>query len=276
MARTYPEGYLNDYSEIDGAVARCYFDWGLYLQSQKSYSEALEKYQLARTSDAEEAIPKCYLEWVSQLVAAKEYDEAIQKYSIIIEKYPLTVWASLEKANVLSDLPADVLFTWATKFQQEKSYDSAMILYETLLLYYPESQYASQAEKASIDTQIAIIAEGIHGVLPPLPPPTPQQLEGKAELTIINDTPYTLTVLLSGPTTKSIIIQASPGSHEYWLGPFSGPPDDAMRDGITLEPGVYRMVAKVDETGVTPYYGEITLNGDSQYDDWFYIRTQLG
>lgn len=255
-------------TSIRETVPDCYYQWGQYLQSQKNYSGALDKYQLIIDTDslrfylyrsqAEEAIPQCYYEWVTQLVTTKEYDEAIQKYSVIQKEYASTVWASSEKADVLRDIPADVLFTWATKLQQEKSYDYAIKLYDALLQYNPGSQYTSQAEKARIDTEIAEIAGQEHGYLPPPSALTSQQLEGKAEYTITNDTPYTLTVLLSGPTTRSIIIS----THATEI--------------ITLEPGTYKIAAKVDASSVTPYYGEDALVGDTQYEVSFYISTTYG
>jgi len=279
-------------SVAEETIPECYYQWGQYLQSQKNFSGAMEKYQFIvdtnafsnqYQSQAKEAIPSCYYEWVSQLVTAKEYDEAIQEYRIILEKYPLTVWASSEKANVLKDVPADVLFTSATKLQQEKSYDIAIRLYETLLQFNPGTQYASQAEEAKIDTEIAKIAEQEHGYLPPPPVIAQGELKGKAELTIVNDTPYQLTIFLSGPITKSIIIQASPDSYVRSSPPSSifspdsifyhapQPPESAKRETITLESGTYKMAAKVDDPGTNPFYGELTLIGDNEYQDWLYL-----
>jgi tetratricopeptide (TPR) repeat protein len=248
------------YERAEEAVAECYYEWGIDLQSQNNFTGAISKYQSAidapyseYRSQAREAIGECCYEWVSQLVAAEKYEEAIEKYLVLIEKHASTSWASSEKADVLSDIPPDVLFTCATNLQQNKSYDGAIRLYETLLLYHPESELATEAEKARIETEIAKIAEGEHGYLPPPPALTPQQLEGQVEYEIVNDTPYTLTVLLSGPTTRSLILvtQAS--------------------ETITLEPGDYKVAAKVDALGVTPYYGETTLLGDYRYESRFYI-----
>lgn len=264
----YSENESWNARSIRETVPECYYQWGQYLQNQKNYSGALEKYQLIIDTDslsfykyhsqAEEAIPQCYYEWVTQLVTAKEYDEALQKYGVIQEEYAYTVWASPEKADVLRGIPADVLFTWATKLQQEKSYDYSIKLYDALLQYNPGSQYVSQAEKAKIDTEIAEIAEQEHGYLPPPSAQSSQQLEGKAEYTITNDTPYTLTVLLSGPTTRSISLSTH------------------ATENITLEPGTYKIAAKVDASSVTPFYGEDALVGDTRYTVSFYIKTTYG
>ena len=82
--------------------------------------------------------------------------------------------------------------------------------------------------------------------------------------------------MLSGEATKLIIIDGSPDSYEYMIGPFSAnAPENANREMITLEPGIYKIVAKVDKTGVSWYYGETTFEGDNKYTDWFYIKTQF-
>ena len=103
------------------------------------------------------------------------------------------------------------------------------------------------------------------------------ELGGKAELTIVNDTPYKMTILLSGPVTKSITIEASPGSQEYYSAPTSeNPPESAKRATITLDPGTYKMAAKVDNPTVTSYYGQTTLYENCRYEDWLYIQTSYG
>jgi hypothetical protein len=151
------------------------------------------------------------------------------------------------------------------------------------LQYNPGSQYASQAEKARIDTEIAKIAEQGHGALAPPSAVDQAELQGNLKLTIVNDTPYQLTILLSGPTTESINIQASPDSYVRSSPPSSifspdsifyhapQPPDSAKRETITLESGTYKIALKVDAPDIDPFYGEGPLIGDNEYQEWVYI-----
>jgi tetratricopeptide (TPR) repeat protein len=248
------------------AIGEVYYEWGGILRSQKGYTKAIEKYQMSIDSyyseykvQSREAISECFREWITDLVAIHDYDNAIETYVMVVENYTTSEsvwdWARSEEVDVLSDIPDNVLFTWAKRLQQEESYYGAIGLYGTLLRYYPESQYTSEAEKAKIDTEIAQISAGQHGYLPPAIPQNPEELEGKAELTIINDTSYKLTVLLSGPTTRSVILSA--GGTEQ----------------ITLDPGVYEIAAKVSAEDVIPYYGETTFEGNYLYENRFYIST---
>lgn len=265
-------------------IPECCYEWGLCLQREKKYSEALEKYQLIideyssspyepleYESKAEEAIPECYYEWVSELVTEKKHEDALQKYFIIIESFSDSVWASHEMADVLKNVPAETLFTSASKLQQQKLYEIALRLYDVIIEYHPDSAYAAEAEKAKIDIEVSRVAEEKHGDLPDPAKPDRKELEGKVELTVVNDTPYKLTILISGPTTTSVTIEPSPGSHEYSIKPFFGPPEDARRRTVELEPGAYELVAKVDEPDVIPYYGEETFEGNNQYEYWLYV-----
>lgn len=285
LAEKYPDNSKVEYGGIDLLLGDCYFQWGQTLQNQRNYAEAVEKYLLVNSTKytwiwgkaRDEAIPECYYQWVCQLIAAKQYAEAAEKYSIISENCSSTIWASPEKALVFGDLPEDVLFNLAKQLQQEGSYTGALRLYEILLQNNPTSQFASEAEKAKIDIVLAQIAEGEHGSLPQAQFKNVGELGGKAELTVVNDTPYKMTILLSGPEAKSITIEASSGSYEYWIPPSSeDPPQYANRAIIALDPGEYKMAAQVDKPTVTSYYGQTFLSEDCRYQDWLYIKTSFG
>lgn len=266
------------------SIPECCYECGLSLEREKKYGEALEKYQLVideyssspyrpleYESKAQKAVPRCYYEWVSELVKEEKYEDAIQKYFIIIEGFSDSVWASHEMADVLENVPAETLFNSASEFQQQELYEIALVLYDVIIEYHPDSEYVAAADKARIDIEIASVAEEKHGELPAPPTPTGKELEGKVELTVVNDTPYALTFLISGPTTTSVTIEPSPSSHEYSIKPFFGPPKDANRRIVELEPGAYKLVAKVDALDVIPYYGEETFKEDKHYSYWLYV-----
>ena len=261
--RDYPRSDSTYYTNASERENECYYKWGQYLQSQKNYADAIVKYESVdygnSHDEAERAIGTCYYEWIINLIATQKYDQALEKYFTIIGNYTIIGtesewdWARAENTDILKDVSAEVLLTWATKLRQEESYDYAIKLYDTVVAYNSGTSFASEAEKAIIDTEISKIAEGKHGALPPAPQSTQQQLGGKAEYVIDNNTGHTLTVFLSGPTTTSAVISIS-GTQT-----------------LTLEPGTYRVAATVDAYNVNPFYGEDTLAGDRKYEYEFYI-----
>ncbi len=114
------------------------------------------------------------------------------------------------------------------------------------------------------------------GYLPP-----PQEVGhisagGNAEVTITNDTPYTLTLEFEGPTSQSISIAPCETCHTYsFIGPFFCP-TDRPEGAVTLPPGTYSVTATVDDPSIIPFAGEWTLKGDTEYGHCFYIVTSFG
>lgn len=111
----------------------------------------------------------------------------------------------------------------------------------------------------------------------PLPPPQdlgPVSAEGNAELEIDNDTPYVLTLEFQGPTSHTVSIERCPECKEYVIRPIfcpSGRPSVTFR----LLPGTYKVTARVDKPGITPFAGTWELEGDRKYGHCFYIVTQF-
>ncbi len=83
----------------------------------------------------------------------------------------------------------------------------------------------------------------------------PTQLGGRVRLKIKKDTPYRLTVLLEGPTTLSLTIEASPGSKEYFVVPLMACSAGVNERTIFVEPGTYEVAVRVEDPSVAPYYG---------------------
>jgi len=112
----------------------------------------------------------------------------------------------------------------------------------------------------------------------PLPPPQdlgPVSAEGNAEIEIDNDTPYALTLEFQGPTSHTISIERCPECKEYSLvGPIFCP-SERPRATFRLPPGTYKVTARVDKPGVTPFAGTWELAGDRLYGYCFYIMTQF-
>jgi tetratricopeptide (TPR) repeat protein len=262
----------------------CYYNWGVMLQGEEKFEEAIEKYMQVieieycspdNLTAAEDGIQSCYYEWAKALVMNEAFNEALQKYSILLEAYASNWLENKEKAEaILSHISADVLFTSATEFREDEEFNTSITLYKGIVWFHEESVYVQDAEKAVIETEIEkIYFNEEHGTMS-LPSGTEKELGGACELTIVNDSPYVVTVFFSGPETVSITINASPDSHVKaltWM-PFifEQAPEEAERETCMLTPGSYKVAFKISE--ITPSYGEWSLPSDTSYNLWFYIK----
>jgi len=126
-----------------------------------------------------------------------------------------------------------------------------------------------------VDEQIAKIAKGQHGTLPQPGESGGVSAGGDAEVTVINDTPYVLTLLVGSPNSVSITIEACSGCKVYGTnGPSYCPEDGRPRKTIRLKPGNSRVVARVSDTSVIPFVGTWELKPDMGYFNCFFIVTQ--
>ena len=160
-------------------------------------------------------------------------------------------------------------------FRENRNTTVAVRLLEALVKYHPDSEYASQANTAIVDIEMANISTERYSTLSSPYTTTSVQLGGNTELIVINDTPYETAVLIKGPVTKRVVIEASPNSTKYWPFPFDTPlgppPEAANRATITLQPGTYNIIFKGNES-TRGIYGERTLSGDTQYEHWIYMK----
>ncbi len=128
----------------------------------------------------------------------------------------------------------------------------------------------------SVDERIADIAEEEHGELPQPGQMGGVEAGGMAEVTIINDTPDTLTILVGAPNSLETTIEPCPTCKHYkFVGPVFCPEEGRPRKTLSLTPGVCQVVAEVDDPSVKPFYGEWTLEGDTAYFNCFYIVTRF-
>lgn len=262
----------------------CYYNWGVMLQGEEKFEEAIEKYgqvieveyhSPGNLTAAEDGIQSCYYEWAKALVRDGAFNEALQKYSILLEVCASNWHENKEKAEaILSHMSPDVLFTSATKFREVRKFNSSITLYKGIVWFHGGSVYVQDAEKAVIETEIEkIYFNEEHGTMS-LPSGSEKELGGACELTIVNDSPYVVTVFFSGPETVLITINASPDSHVKaltWM-PFffEQAPEEAERETCILTPGNYKVAFKISE--ITPSYGEWSLPSDTSYNLWFYIK----
>jgi hypothetical protein len=118
---------------------------------------------------------------------------------------------------------------------------------------------AAPTATLTVDEQIERIAKGEHGELSQPSEMGGVVAGGEAEVTIINDTPYVLTILVGTPNSVSISMEACPTCKTYsFVGPVFCPEEGRPRKIVKLEP-----------------YGVWDLKGDTSYFNCFYIATTL-
>jgi hypothetical protein len=127
----------------------------------------------------------------------------------------------------------------------------------------------------TVDEQIAKIAKGQHGTLPQPGVSGGVAAGGEAEVTVINDTPYVLTLLVGSPSSVSITIEACSGCRVYGAnGPSYCPEDGRPRKTIRLKPGSSKVVARVSDPSVIAFLGTWELKPDTAYLNCFFIVTR--
>lgn len=124
--------------------------------------------------------------------------------------------------------------------------------YRKYINKYPNGIKIEQAEKLVIDKEVDDIFSGSHGELPAM-----NKISGRggktSNISVYNNTPYTLTLRYSGDESKSIEI------------PYHS------RGNILLKNGAYRIAASVN-ANVRSFAGTEILTGGS-YDVEYYIVT---
>lgn len=124
----------------------------------------------------------------------------------------------------------------------------------------------------SVDEQIAKVAGDDHGTLPQPGEVGGVDAGGQAEVTILNDTPYQLTVLIGSPNSIKVTVEACPSCKVYsMVGPVFCPEEGRPKQTIRLAPGSMKVVAKVNDASVTPFYGTWELRANTAYFNCFYI-----
>jgi uncharacterized protein YraI len=128
----------------------------------------------------------------------------------------------------------------------------------------------------SVDEQIAKVAKGQHGTLPQPGEVGSVDAGGETEVTILNDTPYQLTVLIGSPSSRTVTVEACPSCKVYsMVGPIFCQKEGRPTKTIRLVPGTSQVVARVSDPKVVPFYGTWELKANTAYFNCFYIVTSI-
>jgi hypothetical protein len=172
-------------------------------------------------------------------------------------------------------LPKNLLQCAKTDFQAHR-FGAAATQLIALTRDYPRSPQAKAAGTLLIDAQVAAIRQGQTGKLPS-PQVTGTTAYGEAKLVIANDSPRPLELLLSGPTSKRLLIAACRSCRTYGSTPASYTCGN-VTPSVTavLNPGSYDVVARSPEGHVEPFSGTWELSSGNRYDHCFFIVTSGG
>ena len=115
--------------------------------------------------------------------------------------------------------------------------------------------------------------ESSMGTLPPPGKLGYENLGGKAKVTIINDSPYRLRILLKGPESREILIDKCEICTEYlFVGPLVCPTSSRPKAEILLEPGTYDvLVSTAEPSGILPCVGSWTLDPNTLYGFCYFV-----
>jgi outer membrane protein assembly factor BamD (BamD/ComL family) len=127
--------------------------------------------------------------------------------------------------------------------------------YKDFIKKFPYNTNVAEAEKRIIDLEVDQIFKGEHGELPPLSKSGYSTYSSTSQVSIFNNTEYTLTIRYSGRESLKIVIP--PKGH----------------DNRTLQSGDYRITASVNAANITNYAGSEYLSG-GEYDSEYYIKTE--
>jgi uncharacterized protein YgiM (DUF1202 family) len=136
----------------------------------------------------------------------------------------------------------------------------------------PAELAAAPTSGSLVDDEIAEIDRSQHIELPQVHMVGGMAAGGEANLTILNDTPYELTVLIGSPNQTTVTVETCLTCSTYGsVGPLCYQEEGRPRQTIRVKPGTMKVAARVDDPGVIPLSGEWTLNPDTSYSYCFII-----
>jgi hypothetical protein len=175
------------------------------------------------------------------------------------------------RAQARTRLP-DALFDCGQQQFDEGDYRAAIASYRRVVDDFGPSPTARRAATRLIDAEVAAVRSG--GSAGYLPPPT---VSGSAaydevELSIQNDSPETLEILLSGPVSRRLTVPPCVGCSVHDDSPEGCRASGSPERSWTLRPGAYDAVVRSSsDDDVNPWSGRWRLEGGYAYGHCFFI-----
>ncbi|MEV7627689.1 hypothetical protein [Actinoplanes sp. NPDC089786] len=168
------------------------------------------------------------------------------------------------------------LYNCALKEIGSGEYDSAIEHLDEFIADYPRDARAAQARQKRIAAEVAKVKAGATGDIAPLER-TGNGPSGTAIVQVVNDSPYALEILYSGPVADRLTVPAcascqvrsSPLLSRYFAPTCGGTGVPART--VRLKPGNYQVVVRASASdGPRPYSGSWKLAGGARYDNCYY------
>ena len=174
------------------------------------------------------------------------------------------------------------LYNCALKEIGSGKYDSAIEHLDEFIADYPRDARVATARQKRIAAEVAKVRAGATGDIAPLQR-TGNGPSGTAIVQVVNDSPYALEILYSGPVADRLTVPAcascqvrsSPLLSRYFAPTCGGTGVPAKT--VRLKPGTYQVVVRASASdGPRPYSGSWKLTGGSRYDNCYYASRAFG
>jgi hypothetical protein len=167
------------------------------------------------------------------------------------------------------------LFRCGQRRFADGAYDEAAETFRRIGDDFGRASVARRAAVRLIDAEVAAVrASGGAGRLPS-PGVSGSSARGRVELTIQNDSPETLEILLSGRRSVRLSVPACGRCVEYRLSQATCRDSGSPVRNWTLGPGVYEVVVRgTSERRVNPFSGRWRLTAGRAYSHCFFIVTR--
>jgi tetratricopeptide (TPR) repeat protein len=173
-------------------------------------------------------------------------------------------------AEARAAMPVAV-FSCGRASDNANNFRKAADMYRRVVTDYPNHPTARDARRLWADAEVNAAAGTPAGLAPP-PVASGRGPAGVVTIEIINDSPESLELFFSGPSSDVIVLGPCASCPKYQtFGPLTCPAR-GPRTVLTLRPGTYRVhVRSRDGLRVTPYNGTWTLESGTRYSECYYI-----
>ena len=163
-------------------------------------------------------------------------------------------------------------------------YSSAIEHLTTFITDYPRDSRVAKARQKRIAAEVAQVGAGSTGDLAPLER-TGTGPSGTATVQVVNDSPYALEILYSGPVADQLTIpscrtctvRSAPSLLDRYFGGTTCGGAGVPARTLRLKPGSYQVVVRTSAGGgPRPYSGSWKLAGGSRYDNCYYASRAFG
>jgi TolA-binding protein len=163
-------------------------------------------------------------------------------------------------------------------------YSSAIEHLTTFIKDYPRDSRVPDARQKRIAAEVAKVGAGTTGDLAPLER-TGTGPSGTATVQVVNDSPYALEILYSGPVAAQLTIprcaactvRSAPSLLNRYFGGTTCGGDGVPSRTLRLRPGSYQVVVRTSASGgPRPYSGSWRLAGGARYDNCYYASRAFG